>query len=109
MVRAAYGRDSFFQCRSGFSLSKSVAIAHRRFRRGSTTVLGEIVVPPTRAKEIAMWLGRMIGNLGCVVGKGILAALAGTAAITVSQAIEGVRHLVYAKMAGMIYDLRTQK
>jgi hypothetical protein len=35
-----------------------------------------------------MPLGRTAGNLGCVIGKGLLAGLTGTAAITASQAIE---------------------
>jgi hypothetical protein len=35
-----------------------------------------------------MSLGRVLGNLGCLVGRGLLAGLAGTAAITVGQAIE---------------------
>jgi len=35
-----------------------------------------------------MGLGRVLGDLGCLVGKGLLAGLAGTATITVSQMIE---------------------
>jgi hypothetical protein len=35
-----------------------------------------------------MWPGRVVGNRACVFGKGLLAGLAGTAAITGSQAIE---------------------
>lgn len=35
-----------------------------------------------------MSFGRVLGDLGCIVGRGLLAGLAGTAAVTVSQAIE---------------------
>jgi len=34
-----------------------------------------------------MSLGKTLGSLGCIVGKGILAGLAGTAAISVSRAV----------------------
>jgi len=35
-----------------------------------------------------MSLRRALGDLGCVVGPGLLAGLAGTAAVTISQAVE---------------------
>ncbi len=35
-----------------------------------------------------MSLGRAFGDLGCMIGKGLMAGLAGTAAITVAQAVE---------------------
>jgi hypothetical protein len=39
-------------------------------------------------KEMAMAFGRVFGDLGCLIGKGLLAGLVGTAAITVSQVME---------------------
>jgi hypothetical protein len=35
-----------------------------------------------------MSLGRALGDFGCVIGKGLLAGLAGTAAITLAQEVE---------------------
>jgi hypothetical protein len=47
-----------------------------------------MIALPGKGKGVTMPLGKALGNLGCVVGQGLLAGLAGTAAITLSQAVE---------------------
>jgi uncharacterized membrane protein YagU involved in acid resistance len=84
---------------------------------------------------MAMSLGRAFGDFGCVIGKGLLAGLAGTAAITLAQEVEmalvvlpkvevtpparewpvqmhlteAVIHLIYATAAGAAYDLMSEE
>jgi hypothetical protein len=48
----------------------------------------EMIVLREKWKGVIMPPGKALGNLGCVVGRGLLAGLAGTAAMSLSQAVE---------------------
>jgi hypothetical protein len=47
-----------------------------------------MIVLPGKWKGAIMPPGKALGNLGCVVGRGLLAGLAGTAAMSLSQTVE---------------------